>query len=104
MRSVSTWLLSVSLVAANALGSPQSPAPAGAKKDGRKEIATTITEMAKDTAAKKDDDARKKIDELLKEFPESGPKDKKAIADAVAKNLKLNRLPAQGSNEQPMIF
>lgn len=87
-----------------AVSASQAPAPAGAKKDGRKEVAAQISEMAKDTAAKKDVEAREKMDGLLKEFPESGPKDKKAIADAIAKNLKLIRQPAQGSTEQPMLY
>ncbi|MBI3818755.1 MAG: hypothetical protein HY286_08705 [Planctomycetes bacterium] len=86
-------------------------APANAKKDGDKEIATFIADMNKATAAKKDDDAIPKIDELVKRFEDAGPKDKKLIVESIAKNMDLPRLPeaaggrdSKDEPEQPRIF
>ncbi|HKE00897.1 MAG TPA: HEAT repeat domain-containing protein [Planctomycetota bacterium] len=75
-----------------------------APKDDRKEVATLVTDLGKDVTAKKDDDAVGKIDQLVKEFASSGPKDKKKIADAIVKALKANRLIPEGSKEQPKLF
>jgi hypothetical protein len=77
---------------------------ADAKKDNDKEVAELIKQMKADVAAKKDDEAIKKMDQLLTKFPECGPKDKQAVADAIGKNLEAQRLPAQDSKEQPKLF
>ncbi len=74
------------------------------KKDGRKEVSKLVDEMKKLVGAKKDDDAIVKIDEMVREYAESGPKDRKKIADAIAKNLTVQRIPPEGSQEQPRIF
>lgn len=87
------------------------PAAADAKKDGNKEIAGFIAEMYKLVAAKKDDEAITKIDELVKRFDEAGPKDKILIANAIAKNLDAQRQLAEPTGreakeeqEQPRLF
>jgi hypothetical protein len=75
-----------------------------AKGDNNKDIAALIAAMKKDVAAKKDADAIPKMDQLITKFPDCGPKDKNAIADAIAKNFEATRLPDEGSKEQPKLY
>lgn len=75
-----------------------------AKADNDKEVAALIKEMKAHVAAKRDDEAIKSMDQLLTKFPECGPKDRNAIADAIGKNLDAQRLVAEDSKEQPKIF
>jgi hypothetical protein len=100
---------------AQAPASKEAPKKEDSKRDDRKEIAALVSEMTKDVNAKKapgsppgvypgDEDALRKLDNLLVEFPNCGPKDRKKIADATAKNLKAVRLPPQGSTEQPRLY
>lgn len=95
----------------------QAKPPAPGKKDGDKEIAGLISEMVKLVAAKKDDEAiEKPMNELVRRFDSCGPKDQKAVADAIAKNLQVLRQAAEGQGgggsrgegkvepEQPRLF
>lgn len=94
------------LVSFLVLAAPESAAQgrSDAKKDNDKDLAALIAAMKKDVANKKDDDAIQKMDQLLSKFPECGPKDQTSIADAIGKHFEAQRLPAEGSKEQPRLF
>ena len=66
------------------------------KPDKRPEIKEALAAFKKHVSKRGDEDveAIAIIDQMLQEFPESGPKDRKAIAKEIGAVFKLKRKPA----------
>lgn len=120
MSAILSLLLSLAVPAAGSVAAPPAvagppveaaPAPVltrgedddeDSKPDKRPEVKALIEQLkthAKDTKAERDEEGIAVVDELLQEFPESGPKDRESIADAVADAVTFKRRP--GEDEAP---
>lgn len=92
-------LAAFSTIAVAQAAKPPAPATKDTKKDGNKEVVKLCGEMKKLVDTKKDDEAiDKPMAELVKNFEEYGPKDRKLVADAITKNFDVNRQPAEANN------